>query len=291
MDGSSEKRRRSIMSRPKKTRSVKRWIVFGLPLGAGVMLALVIGLGFAGVGTAARSAPPQNTAPPTISGTQAVGQTLTADPGNWSGTEPIHFGYQWRRCDENGGSCSFISGATSKTYPLKPVDAGNTLRVRVSARNGRGSSAATSVPTAVIKAAPAPPATGCPSGPGPVSVNGVTSPARLIVDQFQVNPAVVLRSSQQLSARFHVADTCGQAVQGALVYATAVPFNQLNVPAEQATDANGWAQLNFQTLAGFPAARRQQLLVMFVRARKGGENLLAGISTRRLVSVRVNLSQ
>ena len=65
-----------------------------------------------------------------------------------------------------------------------------------------------------------------------------------------------------------------------------VPFNQLNVPGEAATDANGWAQLNFQTLAGFPAARRQQLLVMFVRARKPGENLLAGISSRRLVSVR-----
>jgi hypothetical protein len=80
-------------------------------------------------------------------------------------------------------------------------------------------------------------------------------------------------------------------VHGALVYTTAVPFSQLNVPAEQATDGNGWAQLGFQTLAGFPAARQQQLLVMFVRARKPGENLLAGISSRRLVSVRVDLSQ
>jgi hypothetical protein len=270
---------------------VKRSTLFALPVGGAGLIALVVALGFAGIGSAARSAAPQNTQPPTISGTPAVGQTLTADPGNWSGTEPIHFGYQWRRCDENGGSCSFISGATGKTYPLKPVDSGNTVRVRVSATNAQGRSASTSVPTAVVKAAPTPPATGCPSGSGPVSVNDVSSPARLIVDQLQVSPNVVLRSTQQVTARFHVSNTCGQSVQGALVYATAVPFNQLNVPGEQSTDSTGWAQVNFQMLAGFPAARQQHLLVMFVRVRKSGENVLAGISSRRLVSVRVDLAQ
>jgi len=83
-------------------------------------------------------------------------------------------------------------------------------------------------------------------------------------------------------------DTCGQPVQGALVYATGVPFNQISL-AEEPTGRDGWAQIDFRVLPGFPVARQQGFLVVFTRARKPGENLLAGISTRRLVSVRASV--
>jgi hypothetical protein len=262
-----------------------------------VLLALAataIGALLGGVrtGGAAPQVAPSNQTPPTISGTPQVEQTLTADPGQWNGTTPITFTYQWRRCDNNGGSCSNIGGATEKTYVLKSADRGNTVRIRVTARNSDGSVQATSVPTAVVRAAAAPPpaANGCPSGTGTANVSGISPPARLSIDGQSVSPSPITRSTSDVTVRFHVSACNGRSVEGALVYVTAVPFQQFSIPPEAGTGADGWATLTMHRLGGFPAARNQQLLVIFARARKSGEDVLGGISTRRLVSFGVRLN-
>ncbi|HEY1316303.1 MAG TPA: hypothetical protein VGF10_03710 [Gaiella sp.] len=261
-----------------------------LAVAAGLVGVVLSGTG---VGTAATKAKPTNTRPPTISGKAQVGQTLTANEGQWTGS-PTDFDYSWRRCDTDGGSCSFISGANQKTYVLKDVDKGNTLRIRVTAQNAEGSAISTSVPTAVVSeaVAPPPPAGACDkAGTGPVVIGDVKAPNRLLVDRQSLDPSVVGGSSQQLVVRFHVSACGGKPVQGALVYVTAVPYNQFSVPAETPTGSDGWAELRMNRLRGFPAARRQQLMVMFVRAREPGGNILAGISTRRLVSFPVSLGR
>ena len=248
------------------------------------LLVLIATAALAGTGTAAPQAPPQNQSLPTISGTPQEGATLTANPGNWTGNPT--FTYSWRRCDRNGDACSAISGANERTYRLRGVDVGRTLRVRVTARNNDGTTNATSVPSAVITAAP-PAARGCDVA-APLQVGNLTAPERLNISQGSVTPSIIRRTSTTITLRFQV--TCkGKPVQGALVYATAVPFNQYTIPAEQATGADGFAQMTMTQLAGFPAARNQQLLVVFARARKPGESVLGGISTRRLVSFPVDL--
>ncbi|MGH2945477.1 MAG: LamG-like jellyroll fold domain-containing protein, partial [Solirubrobacteraceae bacterium] len=100
------------------------------------------------------AAAPTNTASPTISGTPEAEQTLSADPGTWSGTEPIAYAYQWRRCDDAGAGCADIAGATAQSYTLTSADVGSTVRVRVTASNAAGSGSASSGQTAVIAAAP-----------------------------------------------------------------------------------------------------------------------------------------
>jgi len=79
-----------------------------------------------------------NTVRPSISGAATVSQTLTADPGTWTGTPTPAITYQWYACTAEvttatqsvPGTCSEIS-ATENTLELTSAHAGKYMAVEV----------------------------------------------------------------------------------------------------------------------------------------------------------------
>src|SRR5205823_470202 len=115
---------------------------------------------------------PANATAPTISGTAQEKQTLTADPGSWSGTQPISYAYQWRRCDTNGANCADIIPAATATYTLTAADVDSTVRVSVPASNIAGPASADSAPPPLLAALPIAPANAtAPTITGPAQAN------------------------------------------------------------------------------------------------------------------------
>ena len=130
---------------PSPSFSTAQWYYFADNAGAASELTATPGLHYTNVAfwlvpTQAWAA----TAPPTITGTSAVGSTLTAVPGTWTPTA-TSVGYQWYIED------AAVTGATSSTWSVTPEAAGHTVRVAVTAgRAGyatESTSATTSIPT------------------------------------------------------------------------------------------------------------------------------------------------
>jgi hypothetical protein len=220
--------------------------------------------------------PPVSTAAPTVTGTLAVGNTVSISSGTWGGTQPIGFAYQWDRCDANGGNCVAIAGATSAAYKVTTADAGHRLVVIVTARNSVGSTRLVVTAGNVGGGLPG----------GAVLVDTVSLPDQLVIDRVSFTPNPI-RSRNPVVARFHVAETAGhRSVSGALVYVLGLPYGWTYNANEVPTDATGWATIELRPTVRLPAGHRAQL-VLFVRARKPGESLLTGVSTRRLVQVAI----
>lgn len=226
-----------------------------------------------------KTAPTPTTAP-SISGTPAVASTLTASQGAWSGN-PTSVAIAWLRCDASGDDCAAISGATAATHVVTPADAGGTLRVSVTATNAKGSTTFVSKQTAVV---PATSATGCPAGTGTIQAKALAPPARLMISKVSISPSPVTLSTRRV--RMHVLVTAcdGRPVEGALVFGVAIPYNQFGAN-EKMTGADGTIALTMPRQHGFPArAHDQHLLAVFTRARRPGDPILGGVSTRRTVA-------
>jgi hypothetical protein len=221
---------------------------------------------------------PANTAAPSITGTPRVGERLNANTGGWTNADS--FTFQWQSCA--GAACTNVEGATGQVYGVIAADQGRTLRVLVTATNVTGSVTAVSAPTAVVQ----PAARAGVASAARVSVADVSLPNRLVIARVEFVPRVIRSRSQPITMRVLVTDLRDRPVSGAFVFARGVPANRVSFKREHATRANGWVTLDFRPLRALPL-RRGSTLVFFVRARKAGEPLLKGVSTNRLVQIRV----
>jgi autotransporter family porin len=139
---------------------------------AATAFALALALGtFADSATSAITTKPSNTSRPTVAGDASVGQILTVSTGTWSGSTPITYSYQWKRCSASGGSCGNISGATASSYKLVSRDQGRTVRAAVTAKNNVGTATVSSNLSPVVAAAPAD--TTAPTAPSALSISNV----------------------------------------------------------------------------------------------------------------------
>jgi hypothetical protein len=217
-----------------------------------------------------------------VVGAAQDGQIVTAKDGEWTGEDPTAFTYQWQSCDANGANCANISGATFKVYRVATADVGKRLRVQVTAKNPSGSTTVATQPTAAVVH----PTGATRLGDGRVSIpaTSVSLPDRLVISGVEFAPSVLL-SRQPFTGRFRVTDTRGYIVRDAIVLVTGVPLGWINAPQEVKTNVDGLATIQLQPTTRLRLVRGGSM-VMFIRARKEGDSLLAGISSRRLVRVR-----
>ncbi|HEY5198571.1 MAG TPA: PQQ-binding-like beta-propeller repeat protein [Solirubrobacteraceae bacterium] len=119
----------------------------------------------------AAGAPPVNELAPSIEGDPRSGEQVAADVGAWT-NRPTAYHYVWKRCDPAGDSCGTIAGESSSIYAATAGDAGQTLRVEVTATNdaGDGDGVLSPATAPVLPALPA--STHPPTISGPADVGG-----------------------------------------------------------------------------------------------------------------------
>lgn len=162
-----------------------------------------------------RFAEPANTAPPVISGTAAVGDTLSCSNGSWTGNPAPMFTYGWLR------DGTWIPGARASSYTAQSADEGHSLSCEVFAMNTAGNTVGTehAISAGVIIAAGS--STGALPGDSTALSFATPSPANLTgsAPLIVTTPVVTLIASKLVvsggSAPVHV--ECSEAIcQGSI---------------------------------------------------------------------------
>jgi hypothetical protein len=236
--------------------------------------------------TAVVTGAPVNTAIPAVRGTMVAGSDITADPGSWTGTQPISYSYRWLRCNTQGGACASIGGATRSTYRLTSADIGHKIRFNVTARNSAGSTTVISGESAIVTEPLPSGAIKLPSGEISIPAASVPSTARLIVSQVTFSPDPVRSRTGVITVRVRAKDTRGFVVRDALVFVRSTP--RVTTGADrQVTTTDGWVTYQLAPNGNFPQPRNGYNVQFFVKVYRSGDPALAGIAGYRLVQVRL----
>jgi hypothetical protein len=228
------------------------------------------------------AAKPVNTTEPSISGSAVVGSVLKANRGQWAGDDPITYSFIWLRCNDKGANCSEIQGANDPEYEIRDSDTGRTIRVRVIARNDRGSTSAISNQTGVVGSNQPPP----PPPGSSLAVDDLKAAGdRLVVASVQFSPNPVTSRTAAITVRVRVTARGGRPVNGALVFMRGTP--RVVEGQTQATQADGFVTLTLVPNELFPQPRNGFNVQFFVKAFRLGDAGLGGIAGYRLVQVRL----
>ncbi|MDX6479890.1 MAG: hypothetical protein QOG85_400 [Gaiellaceae bacterium] len=142
---------------------------------------------------------PSSQSPPTITGSGNSGEIEAADVGIWSGL-PSSYTYQWELCDAAGANCSDIAGATGPTFVPPDADLGSTLRFRVVATNGIGSSTPVeSIPVGL----------GIPTAPPAISASPVVSGTATVGQQLSTTNGTWMNSPTSYQYKWQRCDNAG----------------------------------------------------------------------------------
>jgi hypothetical protein len=233
--------------------------------------------------------PPVLVSTPSVRGSVLVGSVLTADPGRWTGRQPITFSYRWLRCNSQGGECAAIAGATGRTYRVTSADVGRKIRFNITARNAIASVTVISGESAV-GAEPLPAgAVRLPSGEYSIPATSVSSNHRLVVTEVRFSPNRVTNRRQTIAVQIRVKDSRGFVVRDAFVFIRSTP-KVTTGGDRRLTSADGWLGYELVPTSSFPT-KAKTAVQFFVKAYRSGDPPLGGVYGSRLVQIPVRLAR
>jgi hypothetical protein len=121
------------------------------------------------------AAAPKHKGKPALSGEFVDGRTVTVSNGNWKGSPPFAFSYEWQRCGAGSG-CVVIGGATEQTYRVQTADIGHKLKALVTAKNAAGTGKAKTKSSAKVVA-------GSPLNVVAPTISGTVLPTQILAAQ------------------------------------------------------------------------------------------------------------